>query len=136
MLETGDSEVERALREALRRVSEPAELRELVKSFYAEPEVSVPTFERLLELTPADVGARVELGFVYFLMGEDSEANRQLEQVRVLDPEHVQVLTLEAALARDPAEKIRLYHRILQKDPRNEVALGKLDELGARRKGP
>jgi DNA-binding SARP family transcriptional activator len=131
LLETGGSEVERALHEALRRVSEPAELRKLAESFYAEPEVSVPTFERLLEMTPEDLAARVELGFVYFLMGEDGGANRQLESARALDPEHVQVLTLEAALARDPAEKSRLYRRILQKDPQNEVARGKLQELNA-----
>ncbi len=131
LLETGGAEVERALHEALRRVSEPAELRKLAESFYAEPEVSVPTFERLLEMNPKDLAARVELGFVYFLMGEDGEANRQLEKARALDPGHVQVLTLEAALARDTAEKIRLYRRILQKDPQNEVARGKLQELNA-----
>jgi len=131
VLDTGGSEVEWALREELRRVSEPTELRKLAERFYAEPEVSVPTFERLLELAPEDLLARVELGFVYFLMGEDGEANRQLEKARVLDPENVQVLTLEAALARDPAEKIRLYRRILQKDPQNDVARGKLHELGA-----
>lgn len=123
--------MERALREELRRVSEPEELRKLAESFYAEPEVSIPTFERLLELTPEDLGVRVELGFVYFLMGEDEEANRQLEKARALDPEHVHVLSLEAALTRDSAEKIRLYRRILQKDPRHEVARSKLHELGA-----
>jgi tetratricopeptide (TPR) repeat protein len=131
VLETGGSEVERALREELRRVSETEELRKLAESFYAEPEVSVPTFERLLELTPEDLVVRVELGFVYFLMGEDGEASRQLEKARALDPEHVQVLSLEAALTRDSAEKIRLYRRILQKDPRHEVARSKLHELGA-----
>lgn len=130
LLETGGPQAERALLEALQRVSEPAKLRELAENFYAEPEVSVPTFRRLLELTPEDVVARVELGFVYFLMGEDSRARQQLERVRALEPEHVQVLTLEAALARDPAEKVRLYRRILEKEPRNEVALGKLRELG------
>ncbi len=130
VLEAGGSEAERALREALRHVSDPAKLRELAEGFYAEPEISVPTFQRLLELTPGDVGAQVELGFVYFLMGEDGDAARQLEKARALDPEHVQVLTLEAALARDPAEKVRLYRRILQKEPDNEVARGKLRELG------
>jgi tetratricopeptide (TPR) repeat protein len=130
VLETGGSEVEQALREALRRVSDPAELRQLAESFYAEPEVSVPTFERLLELTPEHVAARVELGFIYFLMGEDGEASRQLERARALDPEHVQVLTLEAALVREPAEKIRLYRHILRKDPQNEVARARLQELG------
>jgi hypothetical protein len=67
VLETGGSEVERALREELRRVSEPEKLRKLAEGFYAEPEVSVPTFERVLELTPEDLVVRVELGFVYFL---------------------------------------------------------------------
>jgi tetratricopeptide (TPR) repeat protein len=130
VLETGGSQAKQALHEALRRVFDPAELRQLAESVYAEPEVSVPAFERLLELTPEDLVARVELGFVYFLMGEDEEASRQLEKARALDPEHVQVLTLEAALAREPTEKIRLYRRILQKDPQNEVARGKLHELG------
>jgi thioredoxin-like negative regulator of GroEL len=131
VLEAGGSAAERALLEELRRVSEPEELRKLAVRFYAEPEVSVPTFERLLELVPDDVVARVELGFVYFLMGKDEEANRQLKKAGAVDPEHVQVLTLEAALTRDPAAKIRLYRHILQKDPQNEVARGKLQELGA-----
>jgi tetratricopeptide (TPR) repeat protein len=129
LLETGGSEVERALHEALRRVSDPAELRKLAENFYAEPEMSVPTFERLLELVPEDLVARVQLGFVYFLMGEDGEASGQLKKARALDPEHVQVLTLEAALRGDSREKIRLYRCILQKDPQNEAARGKLHEL-------
>ncbi|WP_224360809.1 hypothetical protein [Hyalangium versicolor] len=131
VLEAGGAEAEQALREALQHASEPLELRKLAAAFYAEPEVSVPAFERLLALTPEDLGARVDLGFVYFLMGEDGEANRQLEKARALDPEHVQVLTLEAALAHDPAEKIRFYRRILQREPQNEVARSKLQELGA-----
>jgi tetratricopeptide (TPR) repeat protein len=130
LLETNKPEAERALSEELRRASDPATLRELAERFYAEPEVSVPAFERLLELLPEDVVARVQLGFVYFLMGEDGDAVRQLEKARTLDPEHVQVLTLEAALAEDPTAKVRLYRRILQKDPDNEVARGKLREAG------
>ncbi|PTL79622.1 hypothetical protein [Vitiosangium sp. GDMCC 1.1324] len=130
VLTTGSPEAGQALRDALRRVSKPDELRLLAEGFYAEPEVSVPTYERLLELLPEDVLARVELGFVYFLMGEDVEANRQLSLARALEPEHAQVLTLEAALAREPTEKVRLYRRILQTEPQNEIALGKLRELG------
>ncbi len=130
VLETGGAEAERAFRDALRHVSDPAVLPVLAGKFYAEPEVSVPTYERLLELMPKDVLARVEFGFIYFLMGEDGEASRQLGMAQALDPEHVQVLTLEAALAREPAEKVRLYRRILQKEPLNEIARGKLRELG------
>jgi hypothetical protein len=37
---------------------------------------------------------------------------------------------LEAALAREPAEQVRLYRRILQKEPLNEIARGQLRELG------
>ncbi|QRO00048.1 hypothetical protein JRI60_13980 [Archangium violaceum] len=130
VLETGGAETERAFRDALRHISDPAVLRVLAGKFYAEPEVSVPTYERLLELMPKDVLTRVELGFIYFLMGEDGEARRQLGMAQALDPEHVQVLTLAAALAREPAEKVRLYRRILQKEPLNEIARGKLREMG------
>ncbi|QRK05591.1 hypothetical protein JQX13_36375 [Archangium violaceum] len=130
VLETGGAEAERAFRSALHHVSDPAVLRALAGKFYAEPEVSVLTYERLLELLPKDLLARVEFGFIYFLMGEDGEASRQLCMAQALDPEHVQVLTLEAALAREPAEKVRLYRRILQKEPLNEIARGKLRELG------
>jgi tetratricopeptide (TPR) repeat protein len=130
VLETGGAEAERALRDALRPIPDPAVLRGLARKFYAEPEVSVPIYERLLELLPEDVLARVEFGFIYFLMGEDGEASQQLGMAQALDPEHVQVLTLEAALARDSAEKVRLYRRILQKEPQNEVARGNLLQLG------
>ena len=130
VLETGGAEAERVFRDALRHVSDPAVLRVLAGKFYAEPEVSVPTYERLLELLPKDLLARVEFGFIYFLMGEDGEASRQLGMAQALDPEHVQVLSLEAALARESAEKVRLYRRILQKEPLNEIARGKLRELG------
>jgi len=130
VLATGRAEATQALRDALRHVSDPAALRELAGRFYAEPEVSVPTYDRLLELLPEDVLTRVEFGFIYFLMGEDGEASRQLGMARAVDPEHVQVLSLEAALAREPAEKARLYRRILQKEPLNEIARGKLREMG------
>ncbi|MCY1040634.1 hypothetical protein OV208_04810 [Corallococcus sp. bb12-1] len=129
-LETNEPGTEQALRAALAQVTDAARLRALAERFYAEPEVSVPTFERLLAICPEDVVARVQFGFVYFLMGEDEVADRQLEKARTLDPEHLQVLTLEAALSAEPAEKVRLYRRILQKDPRNEIARGKLRELG------
>ncbi|RKH22097.1 hypothetical protein D7Y13_31455 [Corallococcus praedator] len=129
-LETNEPGAEQALRAALALVTDAARLRVLAERFYAEPEVSVPTFERLLAVCPEDVVARVQFGFVYFLMGDDEVAARQLEEARALDPEHLQVLTLEAALSGDPAEKVRLYRRILQKDPRNEIARGKLRELG------
>lgn len=130
LLEAGSPEAERAFREALLGISDPAKLRPLAERFFADPEVSVPTFERLVELSPEDPAAHVDLGFVFFLMGEDVAANQQLTKARALDPEHVQVLALQAALEHDPKEKVQLYRRILQKDPDNEVARGKLRELG------
>ncbi|MCY1036818.1 hypothetical protein OV207_35605 [Corallococcus sp. BB11-1] len=130
-METNEPGAEQALRAALAQVTDAAQLRALSERFYAEPEISVPTFERLLAICPEDVVARVQFGFVYFLMGDDEIAARQLEEARALDPEHLQVLTLEAALSADPAEKARIYRRILHKDPRNEIAQGKLRELGA-----
>jgi tetratricopeptide (TPR) repeat protein len=129
-LEGGSSTEQQALRDALRRVSDPALIRALAGRFYTDPEVSVPAFERLLELSPGNIDYRVDLGFVFFLIGEDDEARRQLRMAQSLDPEHVRVLTLEAALAREQTEKVRIYRRILQKEPGNEIALGNLKELG------
>ncbi|RYZ41269.1 MAG: hypothetical protein EOO71_12740 [Myxococcaceae bacterium] len=129
-LETDEPGVEQALRAALAQVRDAEQLRALAERFYAEPEVSVPTFERLLAVCPEDVVARVQFGFVYFLMGDDEVAARQLEAARAIEPEHLQVLTLEAALSADPADKVRIYRRILEKDPRNELAREKLRELG------
>jgi hypothetical protein len=130
VLAPGGAKAERAFHDTLRHVSDLAGLRVLAGKFYAEPEISVPTYERLLELSPEDLLARVELGFIHFLLGDDGEAGRQLVMAQALDPDHVQVLTLEAALAREPAEKVRLYRRILQQEPLNEIARGKLREMG------
>jgi hypothetical protein len=130
ILEGGGTTAQQTLRDTLRHLSDPAPLRVFAERFYADPEVSVPAFERLLELLPDDVSIRVEFGFVFFLMGEDVEARRQLGLAQALDPDHVQVFTLAAALVREKTEKVRIYRRILQKEPGNEIALGKLRELG------
>lgn len=72
VLKTGSPEAQRAFREALRGVSDPAKLRPLAERFFADTEVSVPVFERLVELSPEDPAAHVDLGFVFFLLGKMS----------------------------------------------------------------
>jgi hypothetical protein len=130
VLEGGTSTAQQALRDALRRITDTSSIRALVGRFYTDPEVSVPGFERLLELSPANIDYRIDLGFVFFLMGEDDAARRHLGLAQALEPEHVRVLTLDAALAQERDKRVRLYRRILQKEPGNEVAIDNLKQLG------
>lgn len=129
VIEAPSPEAERAFRAELSGLADRQVLREFGEQFFADPEVSIPTFERLVELAPEDLEARVALGSAFWQMGEDDEARRHLEKARALEPEHLQVLTLEAALTEEPARRIQLYRRILEKEPSNEVARSQLPYL-------
>jgi tetratricopeptide (TPR) repeat protein len=129
LLEQPGPESERAFRAALSEMMDRQALWELAAGFPADPEVAIPTLERLLSLYPEDVEALVELGAVLWLMGEDEEAMRPLVRARALAPEHIQVLMLEAALTQEPSRRIQLYRRILEKEPSHELAQGQLQNL-------
>lgn len=105
-------------------------LRDLAQRYTPHSEVSIPVYQRLLELSPRDVGAIAALGFVFFLDGEDEQAWRQVSAGRAIEPENVELLTLEAALVKDRPARIALYRKVLEKDPGNRVATENLKELG------
>jgi hypothetical protein len=104
-------------------------LRQLAEDYAPFTGVSAPALSRIVELNPADVDALVVLGWVRWLDGEDEQGREYLGRAKRLAPEHVEVLTLEAALATEPAAKLSLYRKVLSQDPTNRVALGKLEEL-------
>ena len=61
-----------------------------------------------------------------YLIGEDAEAAQYLEKARKINPEGIEVLTLQAALEKRPGEKLRIYRKMLEIDPTNRVALDNL----------
>jgi hypothetical protein len=111
-------------------VTEVRALRDLAERYTPHSEVSGPVYERILQLDARDVGAIASLGFVRFLDGDDDLARQQIEAGKAIDPENVEILTLEAALSRDRQTKVSLYRKILEKDPLNRVAIENLRELG------
>lgn len=123
-----DRQAEAALWARLAKLADADELRAMGKKYFPDTEVSIPIYERILQLKPGDLAATVALGILLFLNGEDDRARKQLEIAREANPDDAQTLTLQAALARDPDERIRIYRSILEKDPHNRVARANLDQ--------
>lgn len=104
-------------------------LRSLAEEFTPHSEISIPAYQRILEINPGDPDALVDLGFVYWLCGEDDEARDCLGRAYGLDPEHEKALLLDAALEPDSRRKRTLYERALERDPANQVAIANLREM-------
>jgi tetratricopeptide (TPR) repeat protein len=105
------------------------ELRKFADAHWQEDEISVPVYERILELDAEDHKALGSLGLVKYLIGQDEEASRCLDRARKINPEGIEVLTLQAALEKQPDEKLKIYRKMLAVDPANQVALENLARL-------
>jgi tetratricopeptide (TPR) repeat protein len=57
------------------------------------------------------------------------EAAQCLEKARKINPDGIEVLTLQAALEKRPDEQLKIYKKMLQLDPTNRVALHNLARL-------
>ena len=109
--------------------TDTAGLRSLAHEFTPHSEVSVPIYRRLIELHPDDPDLAAELGFIFWLCGEDDLARDQARLAHQLDPGNVQTLLLRAVLEPEQEEKRRLYNKVLERDPEDAVALANLEEL-------
>jgi len=89
-------------------------LKRIAEEFTPHPEVSVPVYQRALELDSRDPDTVVDLGFVHWLCGEDTEARIRLSQAYRLDPGHLKSLLLDAALESDPSRIRKLYASVLE----------------------
>jgi tetratricopeptide (TPR) repeat protein len=105
------------------------ELRKFADAHWQEDEISIPVYERILEVDPEEHKALGSLGLVKYLIGEDEEAARYLDRARKINPEGIEVLTLQAALEERPEEKLQIYRKMLAVDPANQVALENLARL-------
>ena len=102
------------------------ELKKFADDHWQEDEISIPIYERFLEVNPENDQALGSLGLVKYLIGEDAEAAQHLEKARKINPEGIEVLTLQAALEKRPDEKLKTYRKMLELDPTNRVALHNL----------
>lgn len=103
--------------------------RKFADAHWQEDEISIPVYTRVLEVNPQDDKAWGSLGLVNLLIGEDEEAAHCLERARKINPEGIEVLTLQAALEKRPDEELKIYTRMLELDPTNRVALDNLARL-------
>jgi len=99
-----------------------ARLNDLAERFRPCPEVSIPFCRRILELDPNNLATLVNIGFIHWMNGDDSQAEEILKEARVRDPDNISVLKLAATLARDNATKKKLFAKILMIDPKNRDA--------------
>jgi len=100
--------------------------KEFADAHWQEDEISIPIYERFLEVNPLSAQVLATLGLVKLLIGEDSEAAQYFEKARKINPEGLEVLTLQAALEKRPDEKLKTYRKMLELDPTNRVALHNL----------
>jgi tetratricopeptide (TPR) repeat protein len=104
-------------------------LKQVANSNWQEDEISIPAYERALQINPNQAEILASLGLIKYLIGEDAEAFQCLEKARRISLEGLQVLTLQAAFEKRPEEQVKLYRKMLQLDPSNRVALQNLERL-------
>jgi tetratricopeptide (TPR) repeat protein len=86
-------------------------LKRFADDHWQEDEISIPIYERFLEVNPENDQALSSLGLVKYLIGEDAEAAQYLEKARKINPEGIEVLTLQAALEKRTDENDSLRKR-------------------------
>ncbi len=120
-----DEEIERLLP----GISDISGLLDLAQDFTPHPEVSIPVYRRLLELRPDDAAVTAQLGWVFWLCGEDDKAKEQAALASRFDPDNLDTLLLKATLEPRSDKKRLLYQRVLKCDPGNAIAAAKLRKL-------
>jgi len=124
-----DEDSERIFNSLLKDEVDIARMMHVAGEYTPYVRVSKPIYERILELNPEDVNVIVQLGWVLWLDGENEASREQLESAKEIAAEDVEVLTLDAALTKDPSAKVVLYKKILGKDPTNMIAQKNLEQL-------
>jgi len=126
-----DEKSEAVFKSLVAQQTDAKRLREIADEYTPHTEVSIPLYERVLELNPQDISTIIALGWVLWLDGEKEKSREQLEKAKKIDAGSVEVLTLEACLAGGTESEISLYREILKRDPHNEIAQENLKKLGA-----
>ena len=110
----------------LERIAQERDIEELIRlgeKYTPVSHISIPAYERVLQLDGRNLKALVELSTIYWLDGEDESARQYLEKAARIAPEDVNVLLLKAGFSKDRKTRLELYKKVLQREPQNEVAL-------------
>ena len=110
----------------LKRIAQERDIEELIRlgeKYTPVSHISIPAYERVLQLDGRNLKALVELSTIYWLDGEDESARQYLEKAARIAPEDVNVLLLKAGFSKDRKTRLELYKKVLQREPQNEVAL-------------
>ncbi|MGI8906940.1 MAG: tetratricopeptide repeat protein [Candidatus Sumerlaeaceae bacterium] len=104
----------------------PAILVRLTDQFATLPAVAIPALQRLVDLSPNNVGYLARLGISHYMAGEDDKATSCLNRAREILPDDLEVLNLAATLARDDDSKRAVYARMLELYPDHRAAFENL----------
>jgi hypothetical protein len=116
----------------LERIAQESDVEELIRlgeKYTPVSHISIPAYERVLQLDGRNLKALVELSTIYWLDGEDESAKWYLEKAAQIDPEAVDVLLLKAGFLKNRKTQLELYKKVLQREPQNEVALSNVARL-------
>lgn len=74
------------------------ELGQVAGEFTPHAEMSIPLLSRLTELEPENATAKADLGYLYWLDGDDSSARLEADKALTIEPNKIAALLLMAAV--------------------------------------
>ena len=128
-IKSGEKAKLTAFLESVHHQMDVESMRALASSYTPYDQISIPLYRRILELRPSDVNAIASIAWIYWSVGEEAAAYRWLSRAKKFSDDDIQVLTLEAALGKNPQRKREIYQRVLAIEPNNRVAQENLSAL-------
>lgn len=114
----------------LQLVTDVDVLQRLASQFALSPQVSIHLWRRFAALKEDDPAALVCAAGAFYGMGLDEEAIPRIDAALALNEKFIPAWELKAALTADPAERRKIYERILEIEPGNRTAVDSLIVLG------
>lgn len=104
----------------------PNILRRLILKHGLVPEIIIPLYMRLEQLSENAPDVTLETAAIMYSFGFDEEATARVDQVLETQPDFVPALELKASLTPDPLKRKHLFDEILRIDPGNRNAIENL----------
>ncbi len=91
--------------------------------YFSDTEFTIPIYHRILEIEPDYLDAIIRLIELLWLNGEKEQSQKKLVTAKKIDPENIELMLLEAHLAKSLNTKVQICQKILDRDPKNSDAL-------------